>query len=297
VTKRALLCISISLGACASETPVPDAAVPDATVDTSGGKAPIKVAAIQYAEGDYTAVASCKDNVCALRHYIEEAAKAGAKLVVTPEYVLGQKSAEPLPEVGSNPGTDSALAESAPLKLVSQDARRLQIYIVFDLITSPGTAAADPLYNSAVALGPDGRVVALHHKFNLFGDEDGVITPGSDVTVFSSPLGNVGLLVCADIYAETKNGAGQLCSPCSPLPRKLSEVLKARVVAIPAHWMAADPTTLFWYYAQRYKVFGVFANTTRPFAGGGVWDPDGAVLAMTSEAKPSIIYADIPAPE
>jgi predicted amidohydrolase len=199
--------------------------------------------------------------------------------------------------VGSNPGTDSALAETAPLKLLSQDAKRLQIYMVFDLITSPGTTAADPLYNTAVAFGPDGRVLALHHKFNLFGNENGVITPGSDVTVFQSPLGNVGLLVCADIYAELQNGDGQICNPCSPLPGKLSTQLKARVVAVPAEWMKDTAMSTFWFYAKRYNVYAVVANnTTPPGQGGGVWDPQGAILGQALETKPSIVYAEIPAP-
>jgi predicted amidohydrolase len=278
----------LSLAACKETAALPDGALPDGPVVDAPPASPIKVAAIQYDTDDYKKVTTCSDNLSCVRGFIGEAARAGAKLVVTPEaYVLGQAHAELLPTVGSDPGTDAAFSTSPSLKAVSEDARQLQIYVVLGLFTT-GLQAGAPVQNSQVAFGPDGKVVAVHHKFNLIGNEVGTYTPGTDVSVFSSPLGNVGLLVCADIYAEVDKK--------SPLPRKLAETLKARVVAVSSYWLTSSATSQFWFFAKSYKVYAVVANTTAtPGNGGGIYDSDGAIAEKVG-TTPSVVYAELPPP-
>jgi len=47
---------------------------------------------------------------------------------------------------------------------------------------------------------------------------------------------------------------------------------------------------------KQYRVYAVVGNTTHtPGQGGGVFGPDGAPLAETTKAYPSVVYATIPA--
>ena len=60
--------------------------------------------------------------------------------------------------------------------------------------------AGSQVYNSAVAIGPDGGILARHRKLQLFGTgETDLYTPGDEYVTFD--LGGVrfGLLICYDI--------------------------------------------------------------------------------------------------
>lgn len=284
--------LGLALVACASNGgPATDLLPADAGgVDRGEAARPtLAVAAIQYGEGDFAKVSSsCSDNYCALSTLVGEAAQKGAKLVVLPEYALGQKSAERLPAVGARPETDAPFAGSY-LSGFAKLARERALHLVVDLITTPDPKATGPLYNSQVALGPDGAVVGVHHKFNLFGNEKTELTAGTEVSVFDSPLGKVGMMVCADIYAELEIQ--------SPLPRKLSQELGARVVAVSSDWLTASALSTFFFYAKGYKVYAIVANTTAaPGQGGGVWAPNGESLVETKAGLPSVQLAAIPLP-
>lgn len=56
----------------------------------------------------------------------------------------------------------------------------------------------DKLFNSAVLIGPDG-LIGKYQKIHLFLNEKDIFTPGeAGLPVFSTPIGNLGLLVCFD---------------------------------------------------------------------------------------------------
>lgn len=273
--RQAVSCVAVLLLAACSQPsdpgPAGDAsAAPDLT--PSG----VKVAAIQYGPGDHSHVESCSDDVCGLLHHVDLAAAGGALLVVTPEYALDQSTAEPAPAVGS----DSAAAASALVRTFGARAKQHGIHLVLDLLTSSGGAT----HNTQVAFGPDGKVVALHHKFNLFQNEVTYLTPGTDVSVFSTPLGPVGLLICADIYGDPT------------LVNKLTQTLQPRVVALSLFWVKAVPENAYYFFSKAYGVYLLAANTTKaPGQGGGIYDPEGEPLAHAGAQAPSVVLAEIPA--
>lgn len=126
-------------------------------------------------------------------------------------------------------------------------------------------------------------VLAVHHKFNLFGDESKTLTAGKDVTVFASPLGKVGLLICADIYGS------------STLRTKQVTTLGARVVFVSSYWTVSGSTSWYKSYVSRNKVYTVVANTTHaPGYGGGIYDPTGKALVEKVQPAPSVLIADVP---
>lgn len=82
------------------------------------------------------------------------------------------------------------------------------------------------IYNVAVLIGPDGKVVGKYRKTCLpRGEADGGITPGDSYPVFQTRFGKVGMMVCYDAFFPevarqlTINGAEVIALPvwgCNP---------------------------------------------------------------------------------
>ena len=147
---------------------------------------------------------------------IAEAAKQKADLVVLGETVstvgVRQKIAETA-EVIPGPTTG----------YFGQLAKNNNLYIVLSLYERDEHL----IYNTAVLLGPDGRLVGKYRKVCLPPSEvaDG-IAPGSDYPVFDTKFGKVGMMICYDgffpeVARELSNhGAEIIAWPvwgCNPL--------------------------------------------------------------------------------
>jgi N-carbamoylputrescine amidase len=139
----------------------------------------------------------------------------GADIVILPEmivhgYVADWKGLIPLAEPIDGPTVRSwsALAAEA------------DGYIVGGLCERDGEA----LYNSAVAVGPDGLI--LHYrKVHLFADEKVAFKPGNlGFPVVPTRFGNIGVCVCYDLrFVEVVRlmalrGADLICVPTAWLP-------------------------------------------------------------------------------
>lgn len=274
-----------------------------------------KVAAIQYASGQAAQVnpacsADAMPDVCALKGLVGQAVGKKASYVVLPEYAIDQESYEPTPAIGDNPATDSNWPADWVLTIFSKLAQQQNIYLVVNLIThAPGSATctADSdcpgngycmksgvctyLYNTSVALDNAGKVVGLHRKFNLFGGETSSLTAGSGVTqgVFQTPLGKMGMLICADIYGSTS------------LNSQLASLVD--VVLVSSYWTTSDPVNTYYKnYLGKWPYYSVIANTTdAPGYGGGVFKGSPWAPVATSDtpnpqvaAKPSFVVAPLP---
>ena len=119
---------------------------------------------------------------------IAEAARQKADLVVLGEtltfYGLGKTYAEVAEPI---PGPSTAY--------FGQLAKQHNLYIVAGLIER-----ADRLvYNVAVLIGPDGRLVGKYRKVALPRSEiDAGVAPGHEYPVFATRFGKVGMMVCYD---------------------------------------------------------------------------------------------------
>ena len=147
---------------------------------------------------------------------VAEAARQKADLVVlgeiAPSANLGKKApdvAEPVP----GPSTE----------FFGALARRHNLYIVFSVEERAGHL----IYNAAVLIGPDGKLVGKYRKTCLPREEvEAGTAPGSDYPVFETRFGKVGLMVCYDgFFPEparelAKRGAEVIAWPvwgCNPL--------------------------------------------------------------------------------
>ncbi len=145
---------------------------------------------------------------------VAHAARAGARVVVLPEYLALEAAAAQAPEDrGDFVRSLAALQRHHDdyIALARDLARRHSIYLVagtFLLDTGGGRYR-----NRAYFVSPDGKL-AFQDKLTLTGFEksSGVIEPGDALKVFDTGFGRVGIDVCYDIefplYARAQVEAG-----------------------------------------------------------------------------------------
>ena len=155
-----------------------------------------QVAAIQMVSSPDPA-----ENMQTAARLVREAAAAGARVVVLPEYwaILGRKETDKVEHAerfGDGPlqGFMSALAKDCGIWLLGGTV---------PLISN------DPakVLNTLLSYGPDGELAARYDKIHLFGftrgnesfDESRTIVPGGDVAVLHTPFARIGLSICYDL--------------------------------------------------------------------------------------------------
>jgi predicted amidohydrolase len=184
-----------------------------AAVPESGDAGPAagtwRVAMLQF-DADQ-AFGDTERNVERLTAYAEDAAAAGARLVLFPE---GSTHGYANPsEVWCRPGRTSlgsrrcrdvgAVAETLPGADGTVDARftalarRLGVHVVYSAIERDGAR----YYNTAVMVGPDG-LEAKYRKRALYYLDEGYATPGDGPATAALPIGTVGFLICADLNED-----------------------------------------------------------------------------------------------
>ncbi|WP_263995280.1 nitrilase family protein [Mycobacterium yunnanensis] len=173
----------------------------------------IKVASVQT----NPVINAVEDNVTDMVRAIEDLAGAGVQLAVFPELATTGYMFD-------SPAEARAVAEEVPNGPTVQRLLRAcadnDMYVVFGI----AELAGDDIYNSSAILGPDGHI-GTYRKLHLWDNENTMFTPGDlGLPVFSTPLGNIGILICYDIWfpeavrALTLSGADLLCVPTNWVP-------------------------------------------------------------------------------
>ena len=290
-----------------------DAAITDgdgpASTPDQGLATPFKVAAVQYGKDKYAAAPGCTDDVCALVYFGKQAAQAGARLVLFPEYAIYQKYPwDPPPQMGDMPATDSAWASTAVVRPFAKLAADEKIYLVFNLKTQQDVSGTTHKHNTSVAVDPAGKVVAVHHKFELYSTfEKTTFTAGTTIenSMFDTPAGKAGLLICADIHCVITNmqTTGPKCTSAGVNLVPQFAAKKPRLVLVSNYWFTAADTPIWGSIvvgttlAKSMQAYVATSNTTQGAGyGGAIYDPQGAVLAQEVKTVPSVVYAEIPLP-
>ena len=147
---------------------------------------------------------------------IDEAVRRKAELIV-------------LPETLTYFGTGLSFAECAETipgpstEYFGRLAKKHDTHIVAGLVERDEHL----IYNVAILIGPDGKVVGKYRKVTLpRGEIEAGITPGKDYPVFKTRFGKVGMMICYDgFFPEvarelSNNGAEVIAWPvwgCNPL--------------------------------------------------------------------------------
>jgi predicted amidohydrolase len=75
-------------------------------------------------------------------------------------------------------------------------AREANIYVAAGLTERVG----DRLYNAAILVDPRGQIILKHHKITLLDIEQDLYSIGDRLGVVETPLGVIGLNICADNF-------------------------------------------------------------------------------------------------
>lgn len=242
---------------------------------------------------------------------IARAAEGGADVVVLPEamdcgwtHPLGRFFAARVPGGGT-------------VRWLQDAAWDHRVYVCSGLVEREGDEhdprledpefrAASTLYNAAVLVGPDGRLLLHHRKINELDIAHDMYAPGDRVGVARTPLATFGLMICADGFA-----------PGHAVSRTLG-LMGADVILSPSAWAVPadhdDRTTPYgqvWRdcYVPVAKEFGLWligVSNVGPIP-AGPWEgrrcigcsmvvaPDGEVVLRGpyGEAAEDVLYVDV----
>ncbi len=137
-----------------------------------------------------------KENLRKMEEVTLRAKAQGADIVVFPEmcltgYVVRDQLYE-LAETVPGPSTDR----------VEALARKSGMYIVFGMPRLSEKTKAT-MYNTAVFVGPEGLIGTYHKRYlpthSVF-EEKRYFRPGYQTASFDTPIGNIGLCICYDLF-------------------------------------------------------------------------------------------------
>jgi predicted amidohydrolase len=210
---------------------------------------------------------------------LEEAAAAGAELLVLPEcaipgYVF-ESAEEALPYAEEIPGPSTEALE--------RECERLGIHAVCGLLERDG----DALRNAAVLVAPDGLVGAYRKTHLPFLGVDRFVVPGDDLRVFDTSIGRIGIEICYDLRFPE-------------VTRSLA-LAGAEIVVLPTNWpLAASPNAELLTTARAFenRIYLLVANRvgrerSAEFCGRSqIVDPAGTRLAETDAVSEALLVAD-----
>jgi predicted amidohydrolase len=150
-------------------------------------------------------------NISRAMAMIANADRAGCDAIVLPECL----------DVGWTHPSGMELAQAIPGPItdkLAEQARTSGIIVAAGLVERDG----ELLYNAAVLMGADGEILLKHRKINEL-PVGRCYARGRLVNVVDSPLGTVGLAICADLLPESIHidhtlaamGAKLILSPCA----------------------------------------------------------------------------------
>lgn len=152
-------------------------------------------------------------NLARAEQRVAEAAASGADVVLLPECLdFGWTHPSARDGATSVPDGDTA-------RRLIKVARRRQIFVCAGLVERAG----DRLFNSALLIDPDGRVLLHHRKIHELDFARELYATGDRLGVEETPFGRVGVMICADGFAPNLAigralglmGARLILSPCA----------------------------------------------------------------------------------
>ena len=220
-----------------------------------------------------------EQNLRRVLDWLEQAGRAGAKLVVFPECALtgycfrSRDEAWPVAETVPGPSTEKVAAA----------AKELGCTVVLGMLEREG----DRLYNTAAVVTPQ-CILGSYRKLHLLClGVDRFDSPGDKpYPVFDTPAGRIGVNICFD---------------CSfPESGRVVKLQGAQILAIPTNWPLASDT---WAHtpivrATENHLIVVAADRVGEergfhFAGHSqIVDYEGRVLASAGESEETILYAE-----
>ena len=239
---------------------------------------PFLAAAVQFEPTLFAKAA----NIEALLRLTEQAAAAGARLIVLPEMATTAycwvSREEIATEVEPIPGPTTAR--------FGEVAARLGVHIVVGL--AEVVPATGVFYNSAVLIGPTG-VIGSYRKTHAYISEPKWAKDGDlGLPVFATPLGRIAIAICMDATF--------------PEATRVPALAGADVICFPTNWLSEKSPSPTWLArAAESGLYLIAANRHGlergvQFSGGSaVIDPDGTVQAALDDGDGVVLGTVAPA--
>lgn len=163
--------------------------------------------------------------------YVRDAAAKNAAIVVLPEALdLGWTHPFALEEAGPIPGGECC-------ERLRAAARSARVYVCAGLVERQKNQA----FNSAVLISPEGEILLVHRKLNELEIGHEYYAQGDRLCVAKTPIGVIGVMICADAFAR-----GQIVGRTLGL-MGAHLILSPSAWAVPAdHDNARDPYGRLW---------------------------------------------------
>ena len=249
----------------------------------------MKIAAIQMTSGDSIAA-----NIAALSPMIETAAKAGAKLVATPENTFYMR------REGMAAMEDVSMAEHPGILWAQAAAKTHNIWLLIGSIRAWEPGMSKP-FNRSVLVAPTGKIAAHYDKMHLFDvttpdgkiyHESSQVFAGAHTVVRDVDGFMLGLSICydlrfPDLYQTLAHQGATLLAVPSAFTRPTGAahwhtLLRARAIETQCYVMAPAQC-------------GSHPGGRETYGHSLVIDPWGEVVAEASGDRPEVIYATLDA--
>lgn len=247
---------------------------------------PFRIACLQINSGNDLAA-----NLATLKEMVVEAAKSGARFVLTPEYCLMMDGSGRVMRERALPADGGeVLVELQAL------ARGQQVWLLVGSLTLK--TDDDRIANRSFLIADDGRVVATYDKIHMFDvtlpdgkviRESSSYRPGGRAVVAQTPWGKLGMTVCYDLRfpqlfrALAQQGAQFIAVPSS-FQRQTGmahwhTLLRARAIENAAYILAP-------------AMCGEHPGNRQTYGHALIVDPWGEVLADGGDEQ-GIVYAEV----
>lgn len=185
------------------------------------------IAAMAQMRVDGGALDANLDRAC---ERIAEAKALGAAVAVLPECC----------DLGWTHPSARELAQPIPgpsYERIARAARTNGMYVAAGLTERDGGA----IHNAAVLIGPGGDLLLKHRKVTILDIARDLYTPGQSLAVVETPIGVIGLAICADNFPES------ICLAQSLVSMGARLILSPCAWAVPADYdNAAEPYGALW---------------------------------------------------
>jgi predicted amidohydrolase len=217
-------------------------------------------------------------DVCFAR--LEEAAGAGAELLVLPECAIPgymfDSAEEALPYAEEIPGPSTEAFE--------RECRRLGSHAICGLLERDG----DTLHNAAILVGPQGLIGSYRKTHLPFLGVDRFVVPGDELKVFDTELGRIGLIICYDLrFPEVTRTLALHGADIVALPTNFPMAAKVQTELIAPARAAENRVYLLCANRVGKERWGEFCGWSQ------VVDPYGTRLAEAGETEEALLVADV----